>query len=203
MPEEVPLDRVRVLATPNEPVRSRSDVLECSVVSYGGAWTSTLLDAVCPDSSRVGNPIFDIEPGDDFEDDLTCLLYAPFSRDGQCPGEPFDAALAALSPRDSPVDLAPLMGLGDSTNVAYRERDDVLVVVFQSGNYGDDCSHRTYENPPEGVAATPASAQSAVTRTWRRSRGPRTHFAPRSTGGKDHSWSCRTSTSQTGRAASC
>ena len=156
VPEEVPLERIRVLATPNEPVRSSSPtVLDCTVVSYGGAWTSTLLDDRCPDSPRAGNSVFDIEAGEEYRDDLLCLLAAAPSRDGQCVGETFDTALAALSPRDAPVDLTPLMGLGDSTNAAYRERSDVLVVVFQSGNLRDDCSQRTYENPPEGVCSDP------------------------------------------------
>ncbi|MBN8613851.1 MAG: hypothetical protein J0L92_24860 [Deltaproteobacteria bacterium] len=156
VPEETPLERVRVLTTPNEPVRARDgDVLDCTVVSYGGAWSSTLIDARCPGSPHAGHPIFDIEPGDDFQADLDCFLYASPSRDGQCPALTFDTALAALSPRDSPVDLTPLVGLGDSTNAAYRERDDVLVVVLQSGNLQDECSQRTYEDPPDGVCSDP------------------------------------------------
>lgn len=155
--EEPPLERVRVLTTPNEAVRSRAaDLLDCSVVTYGGAWTSTLLDDRCPESPRAGHPVFDIEPGELYEDELRCFLYAEFDRDGQCAGLTFDAALAAFSPRDASVDLTPLVGLGDTTNAAYRERDDVLVVVFQSGVQHDDCSRRTHERPPEGVCDGPS-----------------------------------------------
>lgn len=148
-----PMERVRVLVTFNVPRRraGREDVA-CSLVGLGGAWTSSALDTFCPDSLQRGNPVLDVRAGDDFEADMRCLVERQF--EGECVIETFDAMLAALSPAAAPVELAPLVGLGDGVNAAYRAQNDVLVVLMQQADRRDDCSRRIHPYPrDEGVCA--------------------------------------------------
>jgi hypothetical protein len=148
-----PMERVRVLVTFNVPrARAAPDDVACSLVGLGGEWTSSALDAFCPDSAQRGNPVLDIRAGDDFEADLRCLVERQF--EGECVIETFDAMLAALSPAAAPVDLTPLVGLGDGVNAAYQDSSDVLVVLMQQADRRDDCSRRIFLFPrDEGVCS--------------------------------------------------
>lgn len=146
-----PMERVRVLVTFNVArARATPGDLACSLVGLGGEWTSSALDTFCPDSAQRGNPVLDIREGDEFEADLRCLVERQL--EGECVIETFDAMLAALSPAAAPVDLTPLVGLGDGVNAAYQESNDVLVVLMQQADRRDDCSRRIHPVPrDEGV----------------------------------------------------
>ena len=142
-----PLERVRVPVALNMPrVPEGPGDVGCNGVGSGAVWTSIALDRFCPESPRVGQVVFDIRPGDSFQEDLRCFLETR-DLDGRCTPETFDTALAALSPADGPVELAPLMGLGDGVNSAYRERQDVLVLLMHQSNRRDDCSRRLHDVP--------------------------------------------------------
>ncbi|MBN8615566.1 MAG: hypothetical protein J0L92_33530 [Deltaproteobacteria bacterium] len=75
-------------------------------------------------------------------DEIRCRLAAVPPEDIQCVPEPMEAALVALAPSPSPVDVSPRSPLGSTTNAAYREIDDVLVLVMEAGEERDDCSRR-------------------------------------------------------------
>jgi len=143
-----PIQRVRVMMTTNETMERESAMGACGTLGRGGAWTSEFLERNCPESRwRRDQVVHEFDTSMAWEEDLRCLLDTDgFRADGACQGETFEAALAALSPDPGPLDLSPLVGLGDSLNAGYQS-SDVLVLILQSPDWRDDCSRPIEASP--------------------------------------------------------
>lgn len=137
VPDERPLDSVRLAVVANEMFDDRFERLGCGQPSRG-----ELIDSAC---GGGGNIQTILATDTTWQEETNCRLQDLPGDGATCVGEPLEAALVALAPDPAPVDLSPRTPLGDTTNRAYRDVNDVLVVVVEASDGRDDCSRRIEE----------------------------------------------------------
>lgn len=132
--DTTPVEEVRLLATGNE---------ICVATATPGAAFSV------PPFCAVESAALRITATGEWLSEAECRLSNQAHDIPSCVPEPFDAAVMALSSRPGPewLEHDPL---GDTVNAAWRERDDVFVLVLEAADWRDDCSARFDR---EGTAA--------------------------------------------------
>jgi hypothetical protein len=132
--DTTPVAEIRLLATGNE---------ICVATAAPGAAFSA------PPFCTVASPELRITTTGSWRSEAECRLSDQANDIPTCVPEPLDAAVMALSPHPAPewLEHEPL---GDTVNAAWRERDDVFVLVLEAADWRDDCSARFDR---EGTAA--------------------------------------------------
>lgn len=155
--EARPLDRVRLAVVSNEMGDDRFVPMGgCGEPSHG-----EFIESACGTGGNM-QTILAADPA--WREEAACRMRDVRGDGLRCVGEPLEAALVALSPDPPPVDVSPRTPLGDTANRAWREVEDVLVVVLESADLRDDCSRRTEEIavasgtcPPDDPYCCPAN----------------------------------------------
>ena len=127
-----PVQEIRVMATYNE------ICLGDEYEGYDGEWVAPR-DGICggDDASIVQV----VRAGEDWHDELRCRLVPRRDALG-CVPEPLEAALVALSTGEEGIDLSPAVPLGGGVNSAWRDREDLVVLLLEAADWRDDCSRR-------------------------------------------------------------
>lgn len=127
-----PVEEIRVMATYNE------ICLGDEYEGYDAEWVSPR-DGICGgDDASV---IQTVRAGEDWREQLRCRLVPRRDALG-CVPEPLEAALVALSTGSEGIDVSPAMPLGGGVNSAWRDRDDLVVLLLEAADWRDDCSRR-------------------------------------------------------------
>lgn len=131
-PDSEPVAEIRVMATYNE------ICLGDDSEGYDAQWVSAG-SGICIGDETTRVQV--VRAGADWQEELRCRLVPARDALG-CVPEPFEAALVALSNGSEDIDLTPALPLGGGVNSAWRERDDLVVLLLEAADWRDDCSRR-------------------------------------------------------------